>query len=115
MASQHQSSILGMSRIEAQTEWLRNLNRTFVALLVLGIGVVVVASAVPERRRLAEKEQELRETIAREREARSAKDASEVCFQALKDDPQYLETVARDRLDYCRPDERVLRIQREGQ
>ena len=105
--------MLGMSKIEARTEWIRSLNRTVVSLLALGVGVVVVASAVPERKRLSEKELELRETLAREVEMKAERDADAVHYQALKNDPQYLEERARDRLDYCRPNERVLRIQRE--
>lgn len=113
MARRDQTKLLGVSRIEARTEWIRSLNRMVVAVLMLGLGVVVVASAVPERKRLAEKEQQLRQANVREAEVRAEKEAEEVHYQALKEDPQFLETMARDRLDYCRPDERVLRIQRE--
>ncbi len=113
MARRDQKGMLGMSKIEARTEWIRSLNRSVVSVMALGVGVVVVASAVPERKRLSAMETELRETIAREAEARAERDADAVHYQALKDDPQYLEERARDRLDYCRPGERVLRIQRE--
>jgi len=113
MGRRDRSKLLGMSRIEARTEWIRSLNRTIVSVLCLGIGVVVVASAVPERKKLDGKEQELREALAREADVRAEKEADEVEYRALREDPQFLETMARDRLDYCRPGERVLRIQRD--
>ena len=72
----------------------------------------MVLSAVPERRKLAIKNQELGEVLAREAEIRAEKEACEVQLHALREDPRFLEAMARDRLDYCMPGERVLRIQR---
>jgi cell division protein FtsB len=62
---------------------------------------------------LAAKEQELAEVLSREAEVRAEKTVSEIEQRALREDPVFLETMARDRLDYSKPGERVLRIQRE--
>ena len=113
MARRDRSELLGMTRVEKRSDFIRSLNRTVVAVLCLGVGVLVVASSVPERKRLADKEQELVEVLGREGEVRAVKAACEIEQRALREDPEFLETMARDRLDYSQPGERVLRIQRE--
>jgi len=113
MARRDRSELLGMTRIEKRSEFIRSLNRTVVAVLCLGVGVLVVASSVPERKQLAAKDLELTEVLSLEAEVREAKTACEIEHRALREDPEFLETMARDRLDYSQPGERVLRIQRE--
>lgn len=113
MARRDRSKLLGMTRIEKRGDFIRGLNRTVVAVICLGVGVLVVASSIPERKHLATKERELAEVLGREAEVRAEKTVCEIEQRALREDPEFLETIARDRLDYSKPGERVLRIERE--
>jgi len=84
----------------------------FIAFGV-ALGFVVVATAVPQRRELVKLEERLE--LAREREEAviAERDQRQVELKALREDPSYLEIHARDRLDYCREGERVLRFRRD--
>ena len=84
------------------------LSAFFVAL-----GFVVVATAFPQRRTLEKLESKLKLAQERERLVAAERDARHIELHALHEDPAFLEIHARDRLDYYREGERVLRIKRD--
>lgn len=81
----------------------------------LSLGFVVVAAAFPQKRQLDRLEEKLEEARERESQVVFQRDCREVELKALREDPEYLELHARDRLGYSRPGERVLRFKRDGE
>ena len=84
----------------------------FIAFGV-ALGFVVLATAVPQRRELDKLEARLEQAKDRERIVNAEREQRRIELRALREDPAYLEIHARDRLDYFREGERVLRFQRE--
>lgn len=76
-------------------------------------GFVVVATAFPQRRTLEKLEANLKLAQERERLVVAERDTRRIELRALREDPGYLEIHARDRLDYYREGERVLRFRRD--
>lgn len=101
-----------VSRAEARGRGLRWLNQMVFGVLCLCVGSMVVAAAWPERKRTAEMERTLAETLERERESLARREQHQLELEALKQDREYLELRARDRLDWYREGERVYRIVR---
>lgn len=79
----------------------------------VALGFVVLATAVPQRRELDKLEARLEQAKDRERSANAQREQRNIELRALREDPAFLEIHARDRLDYCREGERVLRYQRD--
>jgi hypothetical protein len=102
-----------LTRLEARTRAIRGAGRMVFIAFGVALGFVVVATAVPQRRELVKLEERLE--LAREREEAviAERDQRQVELKALREDPSYLEIHARDRLDYCREGERVLRFRRD--
>jgi hypothetical protein len=111
MASRRPSEIQ-LARMESRIRVLRGLNRIAFMAMCLAVGFLVVATAVPQRRNLMALESVLDDARSREQETLAEKEYHAVEYQALRTDPEFLELHARDRLDYHRPGERVLRIRR---
>lgn len=89
---------------------LQGVGRVFFGIACLALGFVAVATSVPQRKKLEAMEAELELVKAREREVAMERDFVEIEYQALRSDPAYLEVQARDRLDYFRDGERVLKF-----
>lgn len=101
-----------MVRLEARTRFLKG-TLSFGALLVaIALGFLVLASALPQKRILAERETRLAEAKQREAVVMAECDYRHGKHRALREDPTYIELHARDRLDYYQPGERIFRIQR---
>lgn len=100
------------TRMEARTRMIRGAGRIGFLSCGVALGFVVVATAVPQRRELAKLEERLRNAEQREAEVLMQRDHRRIELKALREDPAYLEIHARDRLDYCREGERVLRQRR---
>lgn len=79
----------------------------------MAIGFVVVATAFPQRRMLEKLEVSLKLAQERERLVVAERDSRRIELRALREDPAFLEIHARDRLDYFREGERVLRFRRD--
>jgi cell division protein FtsB len=79
----------------------------------LSLGFVVVATAFPQRQTLDKLEAKLALIQEREQEVLAERDHRNIELRALREDPAFLELHARDRLDYCREGERVLRFKRD--
>lgn len=102
-----------LSRLEAQTRFVKAAVRIFAVLFCTSLGFVVVATAVPQRNELRRLEEKVAEARERERVAMDEKEHRRIELQALREDPAYLELHARDRLDMYREGEKVLRFKRE--
>ena len=72
-----------------------------------------VAMALQPYRELQKKEVALSVIVEKESAVIEKKDAKERELSAILHDPQYLELIARDRLNYYKPGERVFRIERD--
>jgi cell division protein FtsB len=101
-----------LTRLEARTKAIQSVGKLALIAFCLSLGFVVVATAIPQRRTLEQLEGKLQLARERERQVVAVRDHRNIELRALREDPAYLEIHARDRLDYCREGERVLRIKR---
>lgn len=101
------------ARLEVRMRVLAVAQQVAWAGFWMALGFVVVATAVPQRRALGKLEDRLKEAQAREGMVLAERDNRRIELKALREDPAYLELHARDRLDYYREGERVLRFKRE--
>ncbi len=99
-----------LTRLEARIRLIKNLNKLFVIFLAAAGGFVVVATAVPQHREMVKLEEKLE--MAKQRESVVAADLEyhRIEHRALREDPTFLELQARDRLDYYRQGERILKF-----
>ena len=74
--------------------------------------MVAVATALPQKRNLEEKEMEYARIIAREEAVLALKEDKQAAYEALREDPEYLEIHARDRLPLHKEGESIYRIER---
>ncbi len=103
-----------LKRLEAQTQVIRAFNRIVFGLMGLVLGLAVVASALPQKRRLTDLEFELARVLEAEKKVMAEKEYREIEYLALKEDPEFLELKAMDRLNLHRQGEMVYRIPRPG-
>ena len=93
--------------------WQR-LSKVVVALIFLcavGAALRVFIPEIERRNQLARQEQRF-EKVSAEKSARVAKLQKQ--YDLMKNDREYLETVARDRLDLMRDGETIIRLDRSG-
>jgi hypothetical protein len=102
-----------LTRLEARTRMIRGAGRMVFIAFGVALGFVVLATAVPQRKELAKLEIRLEQAKDHERIINAEREQRRIELQALREDPAYLEIHARDRLDFCREGERILRFQRE--
>lgn len=102
-----------LTRMEARTRAIQGAGRIMLIVCCGALGFVVVATAVPERRMLERLEAKLDLAKEREREVIAERDHRNIELRALREDPEFLEIHARDRLDYYREGERVFRFRRD--
>jgi hypothetical protein len=103
-----------LKRLEAQTRVIHAFNRIVFGIMGLVLGLVVVASAMPQKRRLMDLEYELARVLEAEKKVVAEKEYRETEYFALKEDPEFLELKAMDRLNLHREGEKVYRIPRAG-
>ncbi len=84
-----------------------------MCLLGASIGALAVASALPQRRELEKKEAELARIEDRERQVLMVKEDAMATYQALRQDQEYLELHARDRLNLHQKGEMIYRQERD--
>lgn len=101
-----------VTRLEARTRTYGVFTQVAFLVFCLAIGFVILAAAFPQRERLTLLETRLKAEQARETSILAKKDDIASEFRAIRQDPAYLEIQARDRLDYYREGEKVLRIKR---
>lgn len=102
-----------VTRLRAQTRAIRFVNGLILCFFGLSAGLVAVATALPQKRKLHEKELEYAHYLQREEELLALKDDKQAGLEALREDREYLEIHARDRLPLHREGERIYRIERE--
>lgn len=102
-----------LTRLEARTRVIRGAGRMVFIAFCVSLGFVVVATAVPQWRELGKLEEKLKDAEGREQIVSTEREHRRIELKALREDPAYLEIHARDRLDYCREGERVLRFRRD--
>ena len=102
-----------MTRLEARTRVIRGAGRLAFVGFCMAIGFVVVATAFPQRRELEKREAKLKLAQIQEASVLAEKEYHQVEYRALREDPAFLEIHARDRLDYYREGERVLKFRNE--
>lgn len=98
------------TRLEARTRVIQGAGRVAMLACALSLGFVVVATAFPQRREVLKLESKLKLAKERERLVMAERDHRTIELRALREDPSYLEIHARDRLDYSREGEKVLRF-----
>jgi hypothetical protein len=76
--------------------------------------MAVVASALPQKRRLTDLEFELARVLEAEKKIVAEKEYREIEYRALKEDPQFLELKAMDRLNLHREGDKVYRMKRDS-
>lgn len=100
-------------RLQARIRTIRGASRLAMMLFCLSIGFVVVATAVPQRREVLRLEKKMAAALQQEQNVTAVKEHREIELRALREDPDYLETHARDRLDVCEEGETVFRFRKE--
>ncbi|MBB07852.1 MAG: hypothetical protein CMN03_06270 [Roseibacillus sp.] len=96
--------------LRARTTGIRIVNRAAFSIFLLIGCVAMGVLSVPQMRTLRSLEEELARANAQESHVLSQREQKRRELTALRDDPAYLELVARDRLDLYRTGERVYRI-----
>lgn len=102
-----------LTRLEARTRMIRGAGRLVFIAFGVALGFVVLATAMPQKRELEKLEARLILAQDRERLANAQREQRRIELRALREDPAYLEIHARDRLDYFREGERILRFRRD--
>ena len=99
-------------RLEVRTRAIQRAGHAVFVVLCLAVGFVVVATAMPQKRKLAELEVKRQKAQAREQAVLAEREYYEIEHRALREDPAFLEIQARDRLNYYREGERVLKFRK---
>ena len=102
-----------LTRLEARTRVIQGAGRVVFVMFCVAVGFVVVATAFPQRRELDKLEVKLKAAKERESAVLADREYHFIEHRALREDPAFLEIHARDRLDYYREGERVLKFKRE--
>lgn len=102
-----------LTRLEARTRVIQGAGKIALLACCLSLGFVVVATAFPQRRTLEKLETKLKLAQQREKLVSAEREHRRIELRALREDPAFLELQARDRLDYSREGERVLRFKRD--
>lgn len=100
-------------RLEARARVIKGAGKLALIAFCLSLGFVVIASAVPQKRALDKLNAKLKLVQEQERLVHEEQEHRRIELRALREDPAYLEIHARDRLDYARDGERVLRFKRD--
>jgi hypothetical protein len=102
-----------LARLEARMRVVQGANRAVFMICCVAAGLLVVATAFPEKRELDRLKTKLEAAKAREAHALADREYHAIEHRALREDPAFLEIHARDRLDYYREGERVLKFHSE--
>jgi cell division protein FtsB len=96
---------------ESHQEWLRQLlNRVLHILIIVAVLILLICWFLPlikERQKQQGTVQALKESVARERALYNKQSKK---LSLLQTDPNYLELLARDKLDLMKPGETIFRM-----
>lgn len=98
--------------IKAQTTIVRATNRFLFFFIVMAGALTACLSFIPQKQAYEKKLAELADAKVREEMAESQLDSLSIKLEAIKNDPEYLEIQARDRLQVYRPGETIYRLER---
>ncbi len=102
-----------LARLEARLKFLRGTVHLLFFALCLSVGFVVYASGFRQRRHLEELEGKLALAQQHEKDVLADLEYHQIEHRALKGDPAFLEIQARDRLNFYREGERVLKFAKD--
>ncbi|KAB2639504.1 MAG: hypothetical protein DVB26_06820 [Verrucomicrobia bacterium] len=105
-------AIESVRRLEVRTRVFQRAGYAVFWVLCMAVGFVVVATAVPQKRRVVELEGQLEQANAREQDMLAERESYEIEHRALREEPAFLEIQARDRLNVYREGERVLKFRK---
>lgn len=98
--------------MRARTERMNAGVRLAFCGLALTACCAFLVAALPHYRKLEKLRGDLAEAQAVELSVIERKDAKERELRAIEEDSDYLELIARDRLNYYKPGEHIFRIER---
>lgn len=101
-----------LARVESRIRIIKGTNRLLYLMTALSFGCLVIAYAYPQKRENDKLQAKLRRAQEREIATLEIKQHREIELHALREDQAYLEIHARDRLNYYREGEKVLRFER---
>lgn len=102
----------GLLRLESRIRVIQGMRSMVFIAFCASLGLLMVATAFPQKRELARLETKLEAAKQNERRVKSEQEYRRIELRALREDPAFLDIQARDRLDYCAEGERVLRFRR---
>jgi hypothetical protein len=102
-----------LARLESRVRFIKGTNRLLYLFTAVSFGLLIVVSAYPSKRENDKLQAKLLSTQEREQKALDIKAYREIELYALREDQSYLEVQARDRLNYYREGEKVLRFERD--
>ncbi len=100
-----------LARVESRVRFFGAVNRMLYLCAAVAFGLMIAAYAIPQKKEYDKLQAKLKATQVREEEMLARKENKRIELQALREDPAYLEVQARDRLNYYREGERVLRFE----
>ncbi|QTN31495.1 septum formation initiator family protein [Akkermansiaceae bacterium] len=99
-----------LAKMESANNFIQWINKILCVALAVAFGLLIAATALPQKRELEKLQAQLRAVQEREKNTLARKEHKEIELQALREDSSFLEIHARDRLNYYREGERVLRF-----
>jgi cell division protein FtsB len=94
-----------------EPDFWHRINKVLAALVVLGVFLGIAVMFYP----VWQKQQEMRARVASLTAAKNEKTAQLAAarreLHLLKNDPEYVETIARDRLNLMKPGETIFRVE----
>jgi len=108
--ARRQITVVKLKALQRRTRFFVFCQRVMMLACGLSFGLLVVAMGMPQKRVLDGLELALEEANEREREIHDQKRNYEAELRALREDPEFLEIHARDRLDFHRDGERILKF-----
>ena len=100
-----------LARVEFATRCIQWVNRALYLSVAVAFGLLIAATAAPQKKEYERLQAQLRTAKDREREALARKNHQRIELQALREATAYLEVQARDPLNLYREGERVLRFE----
>jgi len=100
----------GDFRFRRQNTIWHSLNRLLVALIAFTVVTLIACAFVPELKDSSQQSARVDALRAQIRKARDLLEEHTRQVELLKNDPTYLETIARDRLDMMKEGETIYRI-----
>lgn len=99
--------------MRARTERMRLGVRMALFVLMLTASIAFMVSTLQPYKKLSGMRKDLADLQKQEMDVIERKDAKERELSALENDPDYLELIARDCLNFYKPGEHIFRIERK--